>query len=96
METVVVTPNAFDYVAYDQKAKDEQAEAKALMQQFEDLMIRIGSRRVIYAVDTERSALACAYENLQTAYAWIGKQIRDNQICRNGGSAPLQEGRGDE
>lgn len=83
-------PNAFDYVAYDAQAKAEQAEAKLRMLQVEDLIALLGRRRVIYKCDIERSAAAVAYEKLQECYMWIGKQIRDNQIQRNG-SAPLEE-----
>ena len=87
--------NAFDYVAYDEKAQAEQAEAKALMLKFEDFLIRLGTKKVIYAVDMGRPATAAAYEALQQAYMWIGKQIRDNQIVRSDGKAPLEEGRSD-
>lgn len=88
--------NAFDYVAYDEKACAEQAEAKALMLQFEDFLIRLGQKRVIYAVDMGRPATAAAYEHLQIAYAFIGKQIRDNQIVRCDGKVTLKEKRGKE
>lgn len=89
----MANPTPYDYVAYDDKAAALQAEAKELMQKFDDLLIRIGGRRVPYAIDIG-SAQALAQVKLQEAYMWIGKQIRDDQIVRNGGTAPLQEKRG--
>lgn len=87
--------NAFDYVAYDEKARAEQAEAKEIMLKLEDFLLRLGAKRVIYTVDMGRPAAAAAYEAAQVTYMWIGKQIRDNQIVRNDGKVPLEEGRSD-
>ena len=83
METV--KPNRFDYVQYDEKAKEDQALFKEMFQAVElAAEERLSSPR----------AKALVMTNLEQAYMWIGKAIRDDQIARNG-SAPLEEERKD-
>ena len=70
----------FDYVRYDDKAKDDQALFKG---EFEELESFINDR-----LKSPR-AKALAMTKMEEAYMWIGKAIRDDQIARNG-SAELQ------
>ncbi len=74
----------FDYVKYDDKAQAEQAEFKALFEEIELKITRNGSS------DRSRSL---ALTNLEQAYMWIGKVIRDDQVAR-GGDAADQPARG--
>lgn len=74
----------FDYVQYDAKACQQQADLKAKFQEAEAL---------IDGLDPGR-AKSTAYTKLEEAYMWAGKAIRDEQIARNG-TAPLQEERKD-
>jgi len=71
----------FDYVAYDKNATVLQVEFKIQVSKFENL------------IDSNLCAgraKSLAITKLEECYMWIGKQIRDDQIARNG-SAPLQE-----
>lgn len=68
-----MSSNRFDYIAYDETAKDEQAKFKASFQALEEMVIGLGSGRYQSIVMTE----------LETAYAFVGKAIRDRQIARN-------------
>lgn len=75
--------NRYDYVKYDEQAAKEQAEAKELfahLTNFVERRLRPGR------------AKSLVLTKLEEAYMWIGKQIRDDQIERNGGP-PLQEER---
>ncbi len=73
----------FDYVAYDEKAAEDQRQFKAM---FEEIEIAC-SRHL-----KPGRASSLVFTKLEEAYMWIGKAIRDEQIVRNG-SAPLQETR---
>jgi hypothetical protein len=88
-------PTPFDYVAYDDKAHAFQQEAKELFIQLHALLRKIGNKRVPYDVDVP-SYQSVAAIKLEETYAFFGKQIRDDQIVRSGGKAPLQERRGKE
>ncbi len=77
--------NRFDYVAYDDTAATVQAGAKKLAQDIETY---------IESHLKNGRAKSLAFTALEEMYMWIGKQIRDDQILRNG-SAPLQEARND-
>lgn len=72
----------FDYIAYDELAKEQQALMKELFTQVQDSLERIDSGR----------AASLALNKLEEAYMWVGKAIRDSQIERNNG-ADLQEER---
>lgn len=73
----------FDYVKYDEKANEDQAVFKNLVQLVEqEIANRCKPGR----------ATSLALTKLEECYMWIGKQIRDDQIARNG-SADLQEER---
>ena len=72
----------FDYVAYDEKAAQDQHYFKMQVQNLEKSIDELESPR----------AKALALTKLEEVYMWIGKAIRDDQIKRNG-STPLQEGR---
>lgn len=74
----------FDYVKYDDKAIEQQNEAKALFKKVEAFVDGLDPGR----------AKSTTYTKLEEAYMWVGKAIRDEQIARNG-SAPLQEERKD-
>jgi len=70
----------FDYVRYDAEASAAQAEFKTAFESVETLIesrLRISGER----------AKALALTNLEQAYMWIGKAIRDGQIARGGDSA---------
>lgn len=75
--------NRFDYVAYDQMARDKQETLKNKFMELEFLMSEL--------LPTGRPQ-SLAFTNLEESYMWIGKSLRDEQIERNG-SAPLQEDR---
>jgi hypothetical protein len=72
----------FDYIAYDDEAKELQAEFKALFSKVEFQIDAFPNGR----------AKALALKHLEEAYMWVGKAIRDGQIERNGG-AELEEQR---
>lgn len=72
----------FDYVEYDDIAQADQDAAKTLVSCLESRIESLGAGR----------ARSLAITKLEECYMWIGKQIRDDQIARNG-SAPLQEER---
>jgi hypothetical protein len=82
-----MTPNRFDYVAYDAEAQRVQAAFKAKFQALE----------LLAEAEFPKSARAktLLLTTLEEAYMWVGKQVRDDQIARNG-AAPLQEQRGGE
>jgi hypothetical protein len=72
----------FDYIAYDDEAKELQSEFKALF------------AKVEFQIDAfpPGRAKALALTALEESYMWVGKAIRDGQIARNG-DAELEEGR---
>lgn len=76
----------FDYVKYDQAANEKQALLKMKTESLEGM---------IDEQLPDSTAKSLALTNLEVAYMWLGKAIRDEQILRNG-SAPLQEERRDE
>jgi hypothetical protein len=75
-------PNRFDYVKYDDMAVLQQGI-------FKDAYSKIAEN--IEKLYTGRAA-SLALTALEESYMWVGKQIRDDQIVRNGFS-PLQEER---
>lgn len=71
----------FDYVKYDEESQRNQEQAKLLCD------------NVRAAIETNLKpgrASSLALTKIEECYMWIGKQIRDDQIARNG-SAELQE-----
>jgi hypothetical protein len=70
----------FDYIAYDDEAKELQVEFKALFSKVEAQIDAFPNGR----------AKALALTALEESYMWVGKAIRDGQIARNG-SAELEE-----
>lgn len=72
----------FDYVKYDDKAVKDQG---AIKKAFHDL-----ESQLTYLNDGRAKSLVLT--KLEEAYMWVGKQIRDDQIKRNG-AAELQEDR---
>lgn len=73
----------FDYVKYDEESIRHQEHAKLMCDNV---------RACIETNLKPGRASALAMTKLEEVYMWIGKQIRDDQIARNG-SAPLQEER---
>lgn len=73
----------FDYVKYDEKATKDQAILKCSFQDVESM---------IDAILVPGKQKQDALKALEEAYMWCGKDLRDQQIIRNG-SAPLQESR---
>jgi hypothetical protein len=74
----------FDYVKYDEQATADQADFKTAFEAIETMIekrLRIGGER----------AKALALTNLEQAYMWIGKAIRDGQITRDGDAADQPE-----
>lgn len=74
----------FDYVKYDDKAVKDQGTIKKAFQDLESQLTYLNDGRAKSLVLTK----------LEEAYMWVGKQIRDDQIKRNG-AAELQESRKD-
>lgn len=74
----------FDYVKYDDAAVTVQDQAKEKATELESVINSLGNGR----------AKSTALTKLEECYMWIGKQVRDDQILRNG-SASLQEERKD-
>lgn len=73
----------FDYVKYDEKATEDQAQFKAMFEEAESAVLKnLKPGRASSLVLTK----------LEEAYMWVGKALRDEQIVRNGG-AELQEQR---
>lgn len=73
----------FDYIAYDENAAQNQANFKQICINLEtaiDENLRAGRPKSL------------ALTALEECYMWIGKQIRDDQIARNG-EAKLLESR---
>lgn len=66
--------NTFSYVKYDQQAIDLQAKFKAQFEEIEQSMAALKPGR----------AKALVLTNLEVAYMWTGKAIRDEQIERTG------------
>ena len=66
--------NRFDYVAYDDMAKLQQAIFKGQFVKLTDDIEKLYKGR----------AASLALTSLEEAYMWIGKQIRDDQLTRNG------------
>lgn len=78
----------FDYVQYDNQAKETQA---AFKEAFERLEFMVNGSL------PKGRAQAIILTKLEEAYAWVGKAIRDDQVARDlaAGRVPvLQEGRG--
>jgi hypothetical protein len=63
----------FDYIAYDDIAKEEQLEFKQAVIYLEVLINKMAYSR----------ARDLAVNHLEECYMWIGKSIRDEQIDRN-------------
>jgi uncharacterized membrane-anchored protein YjiN (DUF445 family) len=74
----------FDYIKYDDKARQSQESFKECFEALEDLVNN-------ELADGRSKSLV--FTKLEEAYMWVGKAIRDDQVVRNG-SAPLQEERG--
>ena len=74
--------NRFDYIAYDDLAKEKQAYIKKKFQDIEDVLSGFPKGRPI----------SLALTALEESYMWIGKAIRDEQIARDA-EAELEEGR---
>lgn len=77
----------FDYVKYDEKATQMQLEFKEKMIELEAVIEK--------HFPNPGRGKASALTNLEQCYMWLGKEIRDDQIHRNG-SAELMESRGNE
>ncbi len=75
--------NRFDYVKYDSNSTQAQANLKA---KFTDLEEEI-NREIV-----DGRAKALVMTNLEQAYMWCGKGLRDDQLKRTG-AVPLQEER---
>ncbi len=73
----------FDYVKYDVRAQKDQALLKVVFQDIES---------IIDATLEPGKHKNAALHALEEAYMWCGKDLRDQQIRRNG-MAPLQEDR---
>lgn len=73
----------FDYVKYDVDSQRNQEHAKVLC---DDL------RACIETNLKPGRAASIALTKLEECYMWVGKQIRDDQIARNG-TAESQEQR---
>lgn len=76
----------FDYIAYDDKAKQAQANAKIACQALEAEIDKLNNGR----------AKALALTKLEEVYMWIGKAVRDEQVERGESDIVLQESRGNE
>ncbi len=76
----------FDYIAYDDKAKQAQANAKIACQALEAEIDKLNNGR----------AKALALTKLEEVYMWIGKAVRDEQVERGESDVVLQESRGNE
>lgn len=63
----------FSYVKYDEKAMKDQQELKIAFEAVEKLVDKLLDGR----------AKALVYTNLEQAYMWTGKSIRDTQYARN-------------
>jgi len=74
MSEISVNTGRFEYVAFDDQAKDDQREAKLIAVCFESFIERLPGGR----------AQALALTALEECYMWIGKAIRDEQIARTG------------
>jgi hypothetical protein len=74
--------NRFDNVAYDELAKELQANFKTVFSAAAQAVEELGPNR----------PTSLALTSLEEAYMWVGKAIRDNQIERNG-TTDLGEGR---
>jgi hypothetical protein len=72
----------FSYVQYDNKAKADQEELKAMFEAVEDFVVKhLNNGRAKSLVMTK----------LEEAYMWTGKSIRDDQIARNVNTAHVAE-----
>jgi hypothetical protein len=76
--------NRFDYVKYDELAQRDQDVFKT---RFVELA------EVVEVALMDGRAKSLVLTKLEEAYMWVGKAIRDRQIARSGGIAPLQEER---
>jgi len=72
----------FDYIAYDEFAKEQQIFVKEIVTNLENTLMSIDKGR----------AVSIALTKLEEVYMWAGKAIRDSQIERNNG-ADLEEDR---
>jgi hypothetical protein len=80
---IAQSKNRFDYVAYDNEAKNQQA-------YFKEIFVNL-CEKTVETLQQGRS-LDLAVTALEEAYMWIGKAIRDDQIIRNG-ATELEEDR---
>ena len=77
----------FDYVAYDGTSQLQQATLKS---SFEKLEATLEEVLPSWDKDTGR-AKALIMTNLEQAYMWCGKAIRDKQLARNAETKPQEE-----
>ena len=66
--------NRFDYIQYDEQATAEQERFKAAFKNIEEMVD-------LYLISPRAKALV--HTNLEQAYMWVGKAIRDDQIARH-------------
>jgi hypothetical protein len=76
--------NRFDYVKYDDRSAERQANFKTAFQALEMMVDGLSEGRAKSLVMTK----------LEEAYMWVGKAIRDDQVYHRG--AVLQEERNDD
>lgn len=85
----------FDYVKYDERANELQAEFKETCQKIERMIAGLGQFGSSTSLNPQLGrSKALAVTKLEELYMWIGKAVRDEQIVRNG-DAELQEERKD-
>lgn len=77
-----VTASRFSYVKYDQKSSDLQ---QALKKKFEEIEEICNS----HLKPSREQALILT--NLEVAYMWTGKAIRNDQVARTGDISELKE-----
>ena len=75
------TSKRFDYIQYDETAKQQQEELKAAFATVEGFVSKLEAGREKSLVLTK----------LEEAYMWTGKAIRDSQIKRGGNSTHIAE-----
>lgn len=91
----MMKPNRFDYVRYDDLAQEKSAAFKRLfmdVEQFVENNISVPPGPEGQAVARAKASILT---NLEVAYMWVGKAIRDEQITVRG-PASLQEERNNE
>lgn len=81
----------FDYLKYDERANELQAEAKETCQKLERMISGLGHNGDSVSMDPQLGrSKALAVTKLEEFYMWMGKAIRDEQIVRSS-SVELQE-----